>query len=98
MTQPSRSFIRQTVTATSSGAAIPWPDAKFGYQSATLYITTDNGAVEVVDEAGDTSGITVPDGEANYACETWALEESDKPDALYASTDTDCDVLIIVHG
>jgi hypothetical protein len=87
----------QTVTATSGGASIPWPSPDNAEQTATLYITTANGPVRVVNSAGDTSGIKVPDAEDNYACETWPLASNDKPDALYAATNTDCDVTIIVH-
>ena len=89
---------RQTVTANTTPAAITWPDAD-GAAEAQMYVSTPNGAVEVVFDSGaaDDTGIEIPDGETNYAAGRWVINSTDRPSHIRAGSSTDCEVLFLIY-
>lgn len=92
-------YTQKTVTASTSGGAIPWPEPDHSEQEALLMVSTPNGAVEAMTQAdldaGKTKGIEAPNSEVNYRLGRWRLNSDDKPTVLYASTNTDCRVIIV---
>lgn len=92
-------FIRQTVTADTTPAAITWPSPRPNAE-VQLYVSTPNGPVELLMDASDTQGdgIEIPDAETNYAAGRWVINATERPAAIWASAATDCEVLMLIYG